>query len=624
MGFRAPLLALQISVCIRHWRTLAGASGLCMKLQNVHEFKLTDFIAAERLQKLQDAFAALTGISTSFRDDLGGAITEPANKPEYCRLMRSTPSGDAACTQSHAEAATAAHESASPCRTCCHAGLSQFVSPIRVNERRLGSIAVGDRPAAELTDDMLAVLAQRHGLDAAALSAAARQLPTWSEETMSLATSFVQQMAGTLAMVAFTAYQLQCRIDDITAVHDISTKLARRVDLREILDTALRQIIETMGLKAAAIRLLDEETGVLRLAASCNLSQEYLDKRAILATESEIDAEVLLGKTVYISDLRSDPRNDYPEKAREEGLASVLMAPLKFDGRPIGVLRAYMDRVYRFSEFDITLMEAISAQVAAAIVNARLTEEAQEAERIDRQIKLAADVQRRMFPARPPQREHYEFGCVFEPNYDLGGDFYDFIEFPNGDVGFVIADVVGKGMPASLIMASTRSAMRSAARRATSLADVMEEVNLRVSEDTTEGEFVTAFAGVLSADGKRLRYCNAGHEPLLLLRRGRTLSLDMGGMVLGIDPTSRYDSGVELIRPGDVMVMVTDGALEAMNFDGDSYGRERLLTSVRIHGALAPDMPVDLIAKQILWDVRRFVGLAKLGDDLTVVVIRVK
>lgn len=595
-----------------------------MKLKNVHEFKLTDFIPAERLQALQDAFAALTGITTSFRDAEGAAITTPAEKPEFCRLMRSTPSGDAACARSHAEAAACARLQAAPCRTCCHAGLSQLVAPIRVHERKLGSIIVGDRPVAALSDDVVAVLAQRHDIDLAQLSAAAQRLPAWSEPVMAAATRFVQHLADTLANVAFTAYQLKCRIDDLSAVHDISTKLARRVDLREILDTALRQIIETMGLRAAAIRLLDEETGVLRLAASCNLSDAYLDKKAILASESEIDSEVLGGKTVYIEDLRTDPRNDYPDKAREEGLASVLIAPLKFDGNPIGVLRAYMERVYRFSEFDITLMEAISAQVAAAIVNARLTQEAQEAERVERQIKLAADVQRRMFPARPPKHDHYEFGCVFEPNYDLGGDFYDFIEYPNGDIGFVIADVVGKGFPASLIMASTRSAMRSAARRASSLADAMEEVNRRTCEDTVESEFVTAFAGVLSADGRRMRYCNAGHEPLILLRRGRTLTLDMGGMVLGIDAASRYDSGVELIRPGDVMVMVTDGVLEAMNYDGEYYGRERLLTSVRIHGALAPDMPVDLIAKQILWDVRRFIGLARLADDLTVVVIRVK
>src|SRR5690606_29097813 len=144
-----------------------------------------------------------------------------------------------------------------------------------------------------------------------------------------------------------------------------------------------------------------------------------------------------------------------------------------------------------FSEFDRSLMEAISSQVASAIVNGRLRRDAAEAEQLDRQLKLAADVQRRMFPAAMPEHEHVEFGCVYEPRSDLGGDFYDFIQYENGDLGFAIADVVGKGVPASLIMASARSALRSYAREARDLGALMSSVNRRICEDTLVSEFVT-------------------------------------------------------------------------------------------------------------------------------------
>ncbi|MBK8270031.1 MAG: SpoIIE family protein phosphatase [Planctomycetes bacterium] len=435
---------------------------------------------------------------------------------------------------------------------------------------------------------------------------------------------FVQQLASILTKLAYNAYQLRCRIDDLKAMHEIASKLAGRTSLQEILDAATKTLVDTMILRAAGIRLLDEETGVLKLASSCNLSEEYLDKESIIATDSEIDRDVLDGKTIYIRDLRTDPRNLFPEKARKEGLASVLVAPLKSGGRQIGVIRGYMDYIYEFSPFDVALMEAVASQVASAIVNQRLRKEAEEAERLDRQVKLAADIQRRMFPRHNPKHPHYEFGCIYQPNFDLGGDFYDFIEFKHGQVGIVIADVVGKGVPASLMMASARATLRSAAKRVATPSEAVQEVNMRLWEDSVLSEFVTAFFGLLSADGTKIRYCNAGHEPLLLLRGGEITLLEKGGLVLGLDPDTEYEFAEEELQPDDLLVLVTDGVVEAMNYDDETYGRERLQSSIRLHGSMAPDMPIELIAKQLFWDVRRFVGLVKQMDDITLVVVRVK
>ncbi|MBX3395309.1 MAG: SpoIIE family protein phosphatase [Phycisphaerae bacterium] len=588
------------------------------------EFILTDFIDAQSLQALQDGFARLTGISTSFRDASGASITEPSEKPAFCRLMRSSASGDAACRSSHVAASDAAKAADRPCQTSCHAGLSQYSAPILLQGRHIGTIIVGDRPRIPLAREALTHLAALHGLPASELSRAASELPIWADEAMASAMEFVSHLAGLIARLAYNAYQLRCRVDDLKAVHEIASKLAGRVALQEILDTATKTLVETMILRAAGIRLLSEETGVLQIASSCNLSEDYLDKKSILADESEIDREVLSGKTVYIRDLRTDPRNQFPEKARNEGLASVLVAPLKSGGKPIGVIRAYMDYVYEFSSFDVALMEAIASQVASAIVNHRLREEAEEAERLDRQVKLAADIQRRMFPKHNPDHPHYEFACIYQPNFDLGGDFYDFIEFPHGEVGVVIADVVGKGVPASLMMASARATLRSAAKRVATPSEAVREVNLRLWEDSVLSEFVTAFFGLLSADGRSIRYCNAGHEPLLLLRHGDVIPLEKGGLVLGLDPDAEYEFAEESLLPEDLLVLVTDGLVEAMSYDGEAYGRERLFSSIRLHGSMAPDMPLELVAKQLLWDVRRYVGLAKLTDDITLVVIRVR
>lgn len=588
------------------------------------ELVLTDFIEVSDLQALQDGFAHMTGIATSIRDHIGRPITTPAEKPHFCEIMQSTVSGLRACHESHAQASALVKSADQPCRATCHAGLCQSVAPILLQGRQIGTIIVGDRPEHQLTPLTIETLAKQHGLDRDLLANAADDLLPWSEERMATATRFVQQLAGTIARLCYNAYQLRCRIDDLAAVHDVAVKLSGRTRLQEILDAATKQLVETMELKAAGLRLLNEETGVLEIASVCNLSPEYLDKKAILASESEIDREALTGRMVDIRDLRTDPRNYYQEKARREGIGSVLVAPLTTGGKPIGVLRAYMADVQEFSEFDRALMEAISSQVAAAIANARFRRDAAEAEKLDRQLKLAADVQRRMFPSSMPAHERFEFGCVYEPHSDLGGDFYDFITYENGDTGFAIADVVGKGVPASLIMASARSALRSFARRARDLGELMSNVNRRICEDTLVSEFVTMYYGIVSPDGLSMCYCNAGHEPMLRLRNGVVDSFDEGGLVLGIDPDATYEWATTDVMAGDVYVLVTDGVVEAANFDGQTYGRDRLAASIQLHGNMPEDMPPALIAKQIMWDVRRFVGLAKLEDDLTVVVVRAR
>ncbi len=588
------------------------------------DLRLTDFVEVSTLQTLQDGFASATGIAISFRDSTGQTITKSAAKPPFCELILASGDGDAACRKSHAEAVKLVESGDSACLHECHAGLSQFVAPILLQDQRLGAIIVGDRPRVPLDGARLGALAASFDLDLGELSAASDDLIAWSDQRMAAATAFIQQLANTLAEFCHNAHQLRCRVGDLATMHDIAVKLAGRTDLQDVLDAATRQLVETMDLRAAGIRLLDEESGQLRIVSVCRLSPEYLDKGPVVVADGSIDQAALAGQMQYVTDIRTDPRTVYRKEAIKEGLVSALVTPLSSGGETIGVLRAYMGRVHRFSPFDTVLMEAVASQIAAAIINARLLRDVREAARLERQVKLAAEVQRRMIPANMPAYLRYEFAAVYEPNSELGGDFYDFFELPSGDVGLVIADVVGKGVPASLMMASTRATVRAHAQRISDINEVMREVNLRLCEDTLSSEFVTAFYGVLSADGRRLRYCNAGHEPLLLLRRGAITPLDVGGLVLGLDPAANYAWGELALEPGDLLVLVTDGVVEALNYDDEAYGRDRLADSIRLHGAMPSDMPVDLVVKQLLWDVRRFAGLSRMSDDITIVATRVR
>jgi len=590
---------------------------------NTH-LKLTDFVDVETLQALQDGFASATGIATSIRTPDGEPITHNAEQPAFCTLVKSTPSGQAACRQCHTNAAKLVQETDAPRRSECHAGLAQFSAPIIVDGKHLGAIIVGDRTMKPPTQANMETLAGEHGFSVERLTRAAADLMPWSDDTMSSAAGFIQQLANTIAKLCYQTHQLRRRVDELAALHEVGLLLAHETQLQGILDASVRKLVDVLGLRAATIRLLDENMGELRVAAVAHMSMEHTDTTSVPLRRCPIDREALTtGQTVFVENVATDPRTYFKESLQKEGLVSALVAPLSSGGHRIGVLRAYMGQRYHFTSSDVSLLEAIASQVAAAIANARLRGEAREARKLDRQVKMASEVQRRMIPARPPVQPCFQFGCAYEPSSQLGGDFYDFVGLPSGDIGIAIADVVGKGVPASLMMASTRSALRSHAKHISDVGELMRRVNLRVCHDTLPGEFVTACYAMLSRDGRRLTYCNAGHEPLLLLRRGRIETLDVGGLVLGLAEDATYQWAEAELQAGDLFVLVTDGLIEAINYEDEAYGRERLHSSIRLHGAMAADMPVDLIAKQLLWDVRRFVGLAPQTDDMTLVVTRV-
>ncbi|MCZ6697327.1 MAG: SpoIIE family protein phosphatase [Planctomycetota bacterium] len=591
-----------------------------MCIEKTSEVGMTDLVDVATLRALQNGLSEMTGASAILCDPDGSSVTEPAGESGFCKLLRSTASGREALESALARAARLAQQAERACRTEGYAGLVLCSAAIRLGEGVVGTLVAGQRPLRKPTAKDIGALAETHGLSAEELASSVEAMEPWTEEGVAASLRFLDPLAKTLGELCHLSNQLRHRVDELAAVYEMTSMLAGRTDLQEILDLSVGRLVEVMDLRAAGVRLLDEESGELRIAAVSNLSSAYLNKGPLVRSKSPVDEAALSGQTVYVADVQNDPRTVYQEDARREGLVSALVAPMICHGKVIGAMRAYTDRPRTFTPFDRALLEGIASQVAAAVLNARLHREMRLAERLDRQVKLASEVQRRMIPAEAPETSVYSFGCIYEPSSELAGDFYDFFEFPNGDIGLVIADVVGKGVPASLMMASSRAVIRSYANVGADVGSVVAGVNHRLCKDTQENEFVTAFYGVLSADGRRLTYCNAGHEPMLLLRDGRIHELSVHGSPLGIDCDSEFAQSIQLLEAGDVLVLLTDGVLEAVNYDDVSFGRERLHASIQRHAAL----PARFLAKQILWDVRRFSGLASRHDDITMVVTRVQ
>ncbi len=426
-----------------------------------------------------------------------------------------------------------------------------------------------------------------------------------------------------VAQICEQAAQLQDRVEELAAMYRLTEEFTGKTNLKQVHHLVAETMVKVTGAGAASIRVLSEDRTELLTMAAYGLSSQYMSKGKILLSESIIDREVLEGKVVYIADERKDERILYKTQARREGLVSALCVPMAYKGQIEGVIRVYTRKLHSFDWFETSLIKGVAAQAASAIVNARLYHEALESERIRRQVTMAAEVQRRMVPSSPPKAAGLDVSAIFVPCFELGGDFYDFIELPNQNWGIAVADVVGKGVRASLLMAAARAALRAYAKQWYNLSDVLSALNVHMSRESGASDFITLFYGVLDAVNRRLTYCSAGHEPPLLVRDGRISTLeDSFGGVLGVDEEASFRPGILDLRKDDVLVIYTDGLLEAMNFRDEIFGRQRTLETVLT--ACRQNATADAIGKQVLWEVRRFTGLQTRSDDLTLLTIKVQ
>jgi serine phosphatase RsbU (regulator of sigma subunit) len=338
------------------------------------------------------------------------------------------------------------------------------------------------------------------------------------------------------------------------------------------------------------------------------------------------------GQAVVLDDMRLDGRVKYKEAAIKEGLVSQLTVAMQFKGRGIGVLRLYSPRSKRFYEDDINLARAVASQCAVAITNARLYAEAIEGARMAEQIRLAGIIQRRMIPEKAPLIPGLDIAAAYIPCFDVGGDLYGFLQLDQGSIAVMIADVMGKGIPAAIMMSSFRGAVQAYIETVRDIPayygnkdtkecnkDIINRINKMACDECRNGEFITLFHAAIDVSDMTITYCNCGHEPTVLIREGEIIELEKGGLVLGVDAQAEYEVETLELKDGDSLLFYTDGLIDAVNFDGELWGRENLLETAKKFTAGSAEQMI----KNILRYRRRFVGLARQVDDTSIVVVKV-
>ena len=370
--------------------------------------------------------------------------------------------------------------------------------------------------------------------------------------------------------------------------------------------------------------LVDVPQHILQQAAGNPTALEsFLRLHTVAANEGLIGRVWQTGQAVCLNEF-----SEAPELGKLRGSAfgsvSVVATALKYGEQDLGILAVANGQLgVSFSQADFVVFKSIAEQSAFALYNAIIYSMANEKKRLDHDLEIARDIQRILLPSESPAINGFQISGINVPARQVSGDYFDYIRVDEERLGVAIADVSGKGVPASLIMAICRSVLRAEAARNPSPADVLRKVNRQLYPDIKEDMFISMAYLVLDHQNDGVTLARAGHSPLWYRRQSQTVTpVKPPGMVVGIDSGSVFDRltidfAVPLER-NDCLVLYTDGLTETLNPEGEEFGIDRMMQSVR---ASANDGAQEIV-KTIIENVREFTGSVPQNDDMTLIAIR--
>ena len=328
-------------------------------------------------------------------------------------------------------------------------------------------------------------------------------------------------------------------------------------------------------------------------------------------------------KTIRINDLGKNPHFENADKKTHEGVSAVI-APLIYGGKELGVLAiANNSESENFSDNDYEVFQSMAEQSSFALGNSIIHREAMEKKHLENELNTASEVQRILLPSKPPTLEGYTISGLNIPAKIVSGDYYDYFKINNDRLGVVIADVSGKGVPASLITAMCRSVVRANAINNDCPADVLKKVNRQLFPDIREDMFISLAYAIVEAKTGIIKIARAGHDAPLhySLNTETILPINAPGIAIGIDSGDVFDNTIQSIElnlvKGDLLLLYTDGINEASDIRGEEFG------TTRLHETLADsyNLGAENIVKKIKDEVLSFSGEVPQNDDITLIAV---
>ena len=408
------------------------------------------------------------------------------------------------------------------------------------------------------------------------------------------------------------------RSDLLALISKISVALLDTATLNETLDQVVSMVFQAVPADRSMIMMRDEKNPDLKVAVA-RLRDRAGEVGEIRISRSVIDEVVTNGKSVLTSDAQADPRF-MGGTVMLQGVRSVLAVPLGVGEKVFGIVYADSPLAEgRFTEDHLKVLTTLASVAAIRVQNARLMEQQMERVRLERELQVASEIQQRFQPASAPIVTGYELQGISFPCYEIGGDYYDFIQRDNGKLIVALGDVSGKGPAAALLMSSLHAAVHAHSDTHNSLAKTIGAVNRYLVDSTPANRFVTLFYAELDPKNGSLAFLNAGHNPPLICHAGGTMEqLAAGGLPLGIMGNADFREGKTRLHPGDVLVIYSDGVSEAVNPKGEEFGPTRLYETVSRN----LDASAAGIRDRIESALTKFCQGTPAADDITLVICK--
>ena len=401
------------------------------------------------------------------------------------------------------------------------------------------------------------------------------------------------------------------QVEDLQKLQKAAQKINTILDLDQLIDNIVNDVARSFGCVEASIYLHDEEHGEMVMAGVHGCSVNHKGHRLKIGTEGMVGYVASTGQIRYAPDVRKD---EYYIGCEHDTLSEVAI-PLHAGEHLVGVFTASHPELDAFPRQQLRLLQALCDHVAVAVHNARRFQSERAArETMSHEAQEARLMQQALLPKCSPYIPGFVISGLSIPARAVGGDWYDFIPFPDGRLGLVLADVSGKGTAAALLMSATRGMLRSLAEACCTPSEVLTKLNGLLVDDFPAGKFVTLVYGVLDPATRCITFANAGHLHPLFVDEGGAQFLDTErGLPLGLS-CGDYSETTVVLSPGSRLVFYSDGITEAVNEAEEEYGLDRLGRHVACQ---------DASAVSVVEDVRAFANGVGLRDDASLVFVGV-
>ena len=391
-------------------------------------------------------------------------------------------------------------------------------------------------------------------------------------------------------------------------------ELAGHRPLHELFEVIMDLTMEAVTAGRGVLMTLDGENLVARAARGAGFKISSTVRDRVLKDKSSL----------LVGDAQLDQALKEQKSIVQQRVRSMIAVPLQTNDRVIGLIYVDSpDMIREFTKEDLGLLTVMANVAAIRIEHARLNEIELVERAMSKELEQAAHIQMGLLPSESPEVKGMDIAGRTAACRTVGGDYYDYLDFPDGRMGMIVGDVAGKGMPAALLMSSLQARVKVLFEDGDRLAEKITRLNKATSAHCPDNRFITFFMTIADPATGELVYTNAGHNPPVLVRRTPAKDrhfdlLEGGGMILGILPMTKYQEFRVRMEPGDILVLFSDGVTEAVNPADEDFGEQRLADLV----ASLRDRSAKEIVEAVHAEVARFTQGAPPADDITVVVAR--